>query len=56
MVGSVARSVGRLARGSTALFLCDMQVKFRPMVSHFDQIVHNSNRVISRENILGLGQ
>lgn len=44
---SVARSLGRLAPSTSALFLCDMQVKFRPMISHFDAVVGNSARVLA---------
>ena len=77
---SVARSLGRLAPSTSALFLCDMQVhlstyitfslptitsaitlptitsvttlpttqvKFRPMISHFEAVVGNSARVLA---------
>ena len=44
---SVLRNVGRINPSSTALFLCDMQVKFRPSITHFDAIVQNSNKVLA---------
>lgn len=31
---------------TTALLLCDMQVKFKPTVKFFDQIVLTSNRIL----------
>ena len=37
--------VGRLAPATTALFLCDLQEKFRPAVFKFDQIVHNTSKL-----------
>ena len=43
---SVIKNLGRINPSSTALFLCDMQDKFRPMISHFNQVVLNSNRVL----------
>ncbi|TRY68851.1 hypothetical protein TCAL_03214 [Tigriopus californicus] len=43
---SVRRGLGRISASTSALFLCDMQEKFRPMISYFDEVVHNSNRVL----------
>ena len=37
--------LGRLAPTTTALFLCDLQEKFRPAVFKFDQIVHNTSKL-----------
>ena len=64
------RSVGRFLPNSTALFLCDMQVfasplnicssirksqvKFRPSISHFDEVVSNSSRVLEAAKIMSL--
>ena len=64
------RSVGRLVPSSTALLLCDMQVseqnstvtsitktfkvKFRPMISHFEEVVSNSSRVLDAAKIMSL--
>ncbi|XP_067878136.1 isochorismatase domain-containing protein 2 isoform X2 [Heterodontus francisci] len=41
-----ARSIGRLASRSSALFLCDMQEKFRPSVAFFPQIVAVAARML----------
>ena len=46
------RSLGRLVPSKTSLFLCDMQDKFRPMISYFPQIVANSNRVLEATQIM----
>jgi len=51
---SLARNLGKLSPSSTALFLCDMQAKFRPTISHFDAIVHNSNRVLSASQLMSV--
>ena len=51
---SLARNLGKLSPSTTALFLCDMQAKFRPSISHFDAIVHNSNRVLSAAQIMSI--
>ena len=44
---SLLRNIGKIQPSSTALFLCDMQVKFRPSITHFDAIVENSNKVLA---------
>ena len=49
-----ARQVGRIVPKTSAVFLCDMQVKFRPNISYFDQIVFNSNRVLHAAKIMGI--
>jgi len=51
---SALRNLGKLNPKTSALFLCDMQEKFRPMISHFDQVVHNSNRVLNAAKIMDL--
>ena len=67
---SVARSLGKIAPSTSALFLCDMQVvtkylsllinqlssqvKFRPMISHFDAVAANSARVLAAAAHMGL--
>ena len=48
------RGVGRIDPKTSSLFLCDMQEKFRPMIAYFDQIVHNSNRVLGAAKIMDL--
>ena len=44
---SVLRNIGKIHPSSAALFLCDMQAKFRPSITHFDAIVQNSNKVLA---------
>ena len=51
---SLARNLGKLSPSTTALFLCDMQAKFRPTISHFDAIVLNSNRVLSAAQLMSV--
>jgi len=51
--GKVIRSgLGILRPQQTALFLCDMQVKFKPSISHFDQVVANSSRVLKAAKVM----
>jgi len=45
------RGLGRINPKTSAVFLCDMQEKFRPMISHFDQVAHNSNRILNAAKI-----
>ncbi|XP_067878135.1 isochorismatase domain-containing protein 2 isoform X1 [Heterodontus francisci] len=47
-----ARSIGRLASRSSALFLCDMQEKFRPSVAFFPQIVAVAARMLQAAKLL----
>ena len=62
MAGSLVRaaaaaggpSLGRLAPQSTALFLCDMQEKFRPNIRHFPEVVQISNRLLQAAAILDI--
>jgi len=51
---ALPRSLGKINPASTALFLCDMQVKFRPSISHFDAVVANSNRVLSAAKLMNV--
>ena len=51
---SLARNLGKISPSSTALFLCDMQAKFKPSISYFDAIVHNSNRVLSAAQLMSV--
>jgi len=45
------RGLGKINPKTSAVFLCDMQEKFRPMISHFDQVAHNSNRILNAAKI-----
>ena len=49
---SVVRHIGKFSPSSTALFLCDMQVKFRPNITKFEAVVQNSNKVLHAAQIM----
>lgn len=44
--------LGKLIPDNSALFLCDMQEKFRPSIKYFNEIVFNSNRLLQAAKIL----
>ena len=46
------RNVGQLITKQTAVFLCDLQEKFRPSIQHFDAIVTVSSRLLKAAKIL----
>ncbi|RWS29400.1 isochorismatase domain-containing protein 2-like protein [Leptotrombidium deliense] len=46
--------VGRLVCKESALFLCDMQEKFRNMIQYFPQIVEVSSRLLKAARILDI--
>ncbi|KAF0287009.1 Isochorismatase domain-containing protein 2 [Amphibalanus amphitrite] len=48
------RSLGRLVPQNTALFLCDMQEKFRPNIKHFAEVVQVSNRLLQAASVLDI--
>lgn len=49
---SVSKRLGLLKASTSALFLCDMQVKFAPNIAYFAQIVANSKRVLGAAQIM----
>eukprot|EP00092_Neocalanus_flemingeri_P035300 GFUD01038408.1.p1 GENE.GFUD01038408.1~~GFUD01038408.1.p1 ORF type:complete len:199 (-),score=58.37 GFUD01038408.1:68-664(-) len=51
---SIVRSFGRINPATSAVFLCDMQEKFRPMISHFNQVVLNSNRILHAAKVMDM--
>ena len=51
---SIVKSLGRINPATSAVFLCDMQEKFRPMISHFNQVVLNSNRVLNAAKVMDM--
>ncbi len=51
---AVCRSVGQLAARQTAVFLCDLQEKFRPNIQYFGPIVEVSSRLLRTAKILDL--
>jgi hypothetical protein len=38
--------VGRLPEGKTALFMCDLQEKFRPAMLYFSDVVSNAKKLV----------
>lgn len=49
---AAVRNIGKICSKSSILFLCDMQEKFRPMISHFPQIIEVSSRMLKAARIL----
>jgi hypothetical protein len=47
-------SLGKLLPTSTALFVCDIQERFRPLISGFPAVVDTSRRMVRGANLLGL--
>lgn len=39
---------GFLPEKQTVFLLCDMQERFRPIISHFEEIAHNCSRLVSK--------
>ncbi|XP_069686035.1 isochorismatase domain-containing protein 1-like [Periplaneta americana] len=53
----MARSLikfGHLPEKRTAFFLCDIQEKFRPALSHFEQILEAANKLVQASKILNV--
>jgi len=48
------RGVGRIAINSSALFLCDMQEKFRQTIKFFPQVIGVANRMLAGAKILNM--
>lgn len=38
---------GKMPEGKTALFMCDLQEKFRPAMFHFTDVVSNAKKLVS---------
>ncbi|XP_003741907.1 isochorismatase domain-containing protein 2 [Galendromus occidentalis] len=49
-----ARNIGKLVPGRTALFLCDLQEKFRKTIQYFPEIVEVSNRMLRTAKALDM--
>ena len=43
-MSAVSKKLGRIVPKATTLLLCDMQEKFRPMISYFPQVRQMCNR------------
>jgi len=48
------RNVGQLVARQTAVFLCDLQEKFKPTIQYFDAIVDVSSRLLRAAKVLEL--
>ncbi|XP_070565045.1 isochorismatase domain-containing protein 2-like [Ptychodera flava] len=48
----MASRLGKVAINSSALFLCDLQEKFRPSIKYFPQIVEVAGRMLAAAKIL----
>lgn len=53
-MATITRSVGRLLPEKTALFVCDIQEKFRPIISGYPAVIDTSARMIKAAGVLGL--
>lgn len=51
---AAVRNVGRLSNQKTAIFLCDMQEKFRKTIQYFPQIVAVSQRLLKAGRALDM--
>ncbi|KAK0055122.1 isochorismatase domain-containing protein 2 mitochondrial [Biomphalaria pfeifferi] len=49
-----SRSVGKILYKNAALFVCDMQEKFRPTIQYFPQILNVAGRLLKSAEALGL--
>jgi len=49
---ALIRNIGKFSPSSTALFLCDMQVKFQPSITKFENVVSNSNKVLHAAQVM----
>jgi hypothetical protein len=45
-MSTLTRSLGKLLPSSSALFVCDVQEKFRPLTDHFPAVVDASRRMV----------
>ena len=39
--------MGKMPEGKTALFMCDLQEKFRPAMFHFSDVVSNAKKLVN---------
>ena len=47
-----AKSLGKIAVRSSALFLCDMQEKFRATISYYPEVLQVAQRMLQTADIL----
>lgn len=53
-LGSASKGIGKLLPGTTSLFVCDIQERFRPLIMGFPAVVDTSRRMIRGASIIGL--
>lgn len=41
----VTRSIGRLQPGTSALFVCDIQERFRPIIAGYPAVIDTAKRM-----------
>lgn len=51
---SATSSLGSLDPATTALFVCDVQERFRPLIAGFDAVAETSSRLVRGAQALGL--
>jgi len=49
-----ARKLGKINLKNTALFLCDMQEKFRGNIQYYPQMLMVANRMLQAANVLDI--
>jgi hypothetical protein len=49
-----APRLGKLTPGDTALLVCDVQERFRPIISGFSAVIDTSRRMVRLKNICKL--
>ena len=49
-----ARKFGKISLKNTALFICDMQEKFRPTIQYYPQIINVANRLLKSAEALDM--
>lgn len=47
-------ALGRLRPASSALFVCDVQEKFRPIIAGYPTVIDTTKRMVQGANVLGL--
>lgn len=51
---SLGGALGKLNAASSALFVCDIQERFRPAISGFPAVIDTARRMVRGANVLGL--
>ncbi len=46
--------IGKVLPSNSALFICDVQERFRPLISHYPTVLDTARRMIRGANILGV--